>query len=172
MPQERSFSQWYQGWKHSHWQGIWKDQNNRLWIRKISTRRNLFWISRNSCLLSSRVDILQVTCLFKLIFVGYNFLARRYRAESLTVWSLGVLLYDMLCGDIPFETDRQILSNQLTWFRTLQLSDQVKNLVEACLTKQESNRISLKSVEEHPWLSCCDEEILTDSSVLYSSSLE
>lgn len=42
---------------------------------------------------------------------------REYYAEPATVWSLGILLYDMLCGDIPFDNDDQIVDARVVYRR-------------------------------------------------------
>jgi len=77
---------------------------------------------------------------------------RRYRAEGLTVWSLGILLYDMVCGDIPFETDNQIKKAQVVFKPALGLSEEVKDLIRACLTISTSERITLDAILSHPWV--------------------
>ena len=76
---------------------------------------------------------------------------RGYTAEALTVWSLGILLYNMLCGEIPFESDQEISTGRLVWFKQLELSNQVKDLILGCLTVDPSKRMTLCEVLNHPW---------------------
>ena len=77
---------------------------------------------------------------------------RRYRADGLTVWSLGILLYDMICGDIPFESDAQIKRADLYWRPELVISHDLKDLISRCLTVDPAARIKLNQLKTHPWL--------------------
>jgi len=88
-----------------------------------------------------------------------------YTAEGLTVWSLGILLYDMLCGDIPFETDQEILSAKFKWFPHLGLSEEVKDLVSGCLRISPLERLNLEKMLNHPWFRS-SEDIHTENTVI------
>merc|ERR1712107_401110 len=77
---------------------------------------------------------------------------RRYRADGLTVWSLGILLYDMVFGDIPYENDHQIKRAQVLFKPSLGLSDEVKDLIRSCLTLNTTERITLNGIANHPWM--------------------
>ena len=77
---------------------------------------------------------------------------RAYKPEGLTIWSLGILLYNMVCGDIPFERDGQISRAQLTWVPQSKLSLEVKNLIQGCLMVNTQERLTLSQVASHPWL--------------------
>merc|ERR1711887_528846 len=93
-----------------------------------------------------------------------------YTAEALTVWSLGILLYDMLCGDIPFESDHEISAGHLVWFKQLNLSSQAKDLISGCLSVDPSKRISLEEVQDHPWGKTADKFLLSSSFLSSSPS--
>jgi len=76
---------------------------------------------------------------------------RRYKADGLTVWSLGILLYDMLCGDVPYETDEQIMAANLFWYPHLKISKEAKQLVRLCLNPDPEKRITLAELINHTW---------------------
>ena len=77
---------------------------------------------------------------------------RRYTADGMTVWSLGVLLHDMVCGDIPFESDSQILLGLPDWSDNTVLSPELQALIQGCLDTDPCRRLSLEALSSHPWL--------------------
>jgi len=86
----------------------------------------------------------------------------QYHAEPATVWSLGILLFDMVCGDIPFEKDEDICSADVR-FRVPGLSRDCQELILACLRIRPKDRISLEAILQHPWMSDASGDISLQS---------
>ncbi|NXD27232.1 PIM1 kinase, partial [Spelaeornis formosus] len=82
------------------------------------------------------------------------FLFGHYHGLPATIWSLGILLYELVCGQLPFDTSEDIVHGQLSfiaqvfWF----LSAECQHLTRRCLCMDPADRPSLEEVFEHSWL--------------------
>ena len=71
----------------------------------------------------------------------------QYLHKEATVWSLGVLLFDLLHGDIPAQSESDILNwNQDNLEVKPDLSYQCEDFIKACLQRQPSDRLKFEQL--------------------------
>ena len=97
-----------------------------------------------------------------LTFVSPEVLIRKPYNKEIDIWSIGVILYLMLSGDLPFddeEDDEQKIAKSIV-FNEVEFpskkfgnkSKEVIDLIKRCLTKEPKDRIKVEEILKSDWI--------------------
>lgn len=102
------------------------------------------------------------------------FLHSLYLGEEAAVWSLGVLLYNMLNGQLPFRNEKDICTSHLLGPLPFHasLTDEAKDLLGRCLRFDPFARCSFDELISHPWMLSTTADWLTLTATTNETSNE
>uniref|UniRef100_UPI003AACBAE4 SNF related kinase b n=1 Tax=Centroberyx gerrardi TaxID=166262 RepID=UPI003AACBAE4 len=92
-------------------------------------------------------------------------LGEEYDAPAVDIWSLGVILYMLVCGVPPFQetndSETLVMILDCRYSVPEHVSDDCRDLISRMLQKDPSRRASLEEIEAHVWLQGLDDALLS-----------
>jgi len=94
-----------------------------------------------------------------LSYVAPEVLLRTPYNKEVDIWSMGVILYYMLCGHLPFKGNKEVVIAEKIVNDDIEFNDEeweirskkVKELISCCLKKEPEERITIDEFLNHPW---------------------
>ncbi|KAM9375648.1 SNF related kinase b [Pholidichthys leucotaenia] len=92
-------------------------------------------------------------------------LGEEYDAPAVDIWSLGVILYMLVCGVPPFQetndSETLVMILDCRYSFPEHVSDECRDLISRMLQKDPSRRASLNEIEAHHWLQGLNDALLS-----------
>lgn len=105
-------------------------------------------------------------------YIAPEVFIQRY-SEKIDVWSMGVVLYIMLSGKVPFpgRSEPEIIQNVMkaeyhfNHAAFNNVSDECKDLIRKCLVKDFRKRLSSAEALQHSWFATRNNDCLTQGTI-------
>ena len=95
-----------------------------------------------------------------LSYVAPEVLLRTPYNKEVDIWSMGIILYYMLCGHLPFKGNKEVIIAEKIVNDELEFDEEewevrskrVRELIVSCLKKEPEERITIDEFLNHPWI--------------------
>ena len=98
-----------------------------------------------------------------------------YKGTLADIWSMGICLYIMVCGDFPFEGEEYQDLVKNIFFKSFEVKEYVsplfKDLIYKILEKNPKKRLTIQQIKNHPWMHIIDFNFMKSPGVIINKDI-
>lgn len=117
----------------------------------------------------ARNNSAMATCCGTEIYLAPEVRARTNYTNKVDIWSLGIVLYNCLCGQYPFLADdlvKIVRFQQDIWF---DISNDAKMLIRAAIQTNVNKRATIGQILSSPWFDSNDPDVIKAEEIMNNS---